>query len=110
MIKDTGFSSQKMAANSSIASDSISTRGRDTKEAATDPKFGEVFSQIQAKYGEKPEKPREIKKTLGKDDFLKIMITQMKNQDPRIPLKRNKWLPRLLNLRQWNNFIMSTKI
>src|SRR5690606_36514394 len=32
-------------------------------------------------------KPREIKKTLGKDDFLKIMITQMKNQDPTNPFK-----------------------
>ncbi len=36
---------------------------------------------------EKLEKPREIKKTLGKDDFLKIMITQMKNQDPTNPFK-----------------------
>lgn len=56
-------------------------------EAATAPKFGEVYKQIQEKYGEKPEKPREIKKTLGKDDFLKIMVTQMKNQDPTNPFK-----------------------
>ncbi len=59
----------------------------DAKEAATAPKFGDVYKQIQAKYGEKAEKPREIKKTLGKDDFLRIMITQMKNQDPTNPFK-----------------------
>ncbi|MEK6578728.1 MAG: flagellar hook assembly protein FlgD, partial [Bdellovibrionota bacterium] len=47
----------------------------------------EIYIQIQAKYGAKPPKPREIKKTLGKDDFLRIMITQMKNQDPTSPFK-----------------------
>jgi len=60
---------------------------KDQKIASTDPKFGEVWQQIQAKYGAKAEKPREIKKTLGKDDFLRIMITQMKNQDPTSPFK-----------------------
>ena len=60
---------------------------KDSSESARAPKFGDVYQEIQAKYGEKPEKPREIKKTLGKDDFLKIMITQMKNQDPTNPFK-----------------------
>ncbi len=60
---------------------------KDAKESATAPKFGDIYEQIQSKYGAKPEKPREIKKTLGKDDFLKIMITQMKNQDPTNPFK-----------------------
>lgn len=59
----------------------------DAKESAAAPKFGDVYKQIQAKYGAKADKPREIKKTLGKDDFLRIMITQMKNQDPTNPFK-----------------------
>lgn len=60
------------------------------QEASTAPKFNEVLQQIQAKYGARPEKPREIKKTLGKDDFLKIMITQMKHQDPTSPFKADQ--------------------
>lgn len=60
---------------------------RQAEGAATDPKFADVWKQIQSKYGAKPEKPREIKKTLGKDDFLKIMITQMRHQDPTQPFK-----------------------
>jgi flagellar basal-body rod modification protein FlgD len=56
-------------------------------EAASLPKFADVYKQFQAKYGEKAQKPREIKKNLGKDDFLNIMITQMKNQDPTNPFK-----------------------
>ncbi len=60
---------------------------KDAKESSTSAKFGEVLGNIQAKYGAKAEKPREIKKVLGKDDFLRIMITQMKNQDPTSPFK-----------------------
>ncbi len=54
---------------------------------STDPQFGTILKQMQARYGERAEKPREIKKTLDKDDFLKIMITQMKHQDPTNPFK-----------------------
>lgn len=63
------------------------SQGKDASESARAPQFGEVLRQMQAKYGEQAPKPRDIKKTLGKDDFLKIMITQMKNQDPTSPFK-----------------------
>jgi len=60
---------------------------KDAKSSSTEAKFGEIMRNIQSKYGAKAEKPREIKKVLGKDDFLKIMITQMRNQDPTNPFK-----------------------
>jgi flagellar basal-body rod modification protein FlgD len=60
---------------------------KDRKEAETATQFGDVLKRIQSQYGAKAEKPREIKKTLGKDDFLKIMITQMRHQDPTSPFK-----------------------
>jgi len=60
---------------------------RTEREPSTAPKFGEIYQELQAKFGAKAEKPREIKKTLGKDDFLKIMITQMRHQDPTSPFK-----------------------
>ena len=59
-----------------------------TQERA--PSFKEAWTDIQAKMGAKPEKPREIKKTLDKDDFLKIMITQMQHQDPTKPFEADK--------------------
>jgi flagellar hook assembly protein FlgD len=60
---------------------------KDVKESQTEAKFGDLWKNIQSQYGAKQEKPREIKKQLGKDDFLRIMITQMKNQDPTNPFK-----------------------
>jgi flagellar basal-body rod modification protein FlgD len=63
---------------------------KDLKTPETAAQFGEVMKSIQAKYGAKPDKAREIKKTLGKDDFLKIMITQMKNQDPTKPFNADE--------------------
>ncbi|MBC7384550.1 MAG: flagellar hook assembly protein FlgD [Cryobacterium sp.] len=68
-------------------SEGVLNQAKDSKDAQTDAHFGDLWKQIQTKYGAKPDKPREIKKTLGKDDFLKIMITQMKNQDPTSPFK-----------------------
>jgi flagellar basal-body rod modification protein FlgD len=61
------------------------TKEKDATGAASDAQFGDLWKQLQTRYGAKADKPREIKKNLGKDDFLKIMITQMKNQDPSKP-------------------------
>ncbi|MCM0605706.1 MAG: flagellar hook assembly protein FlgD [Xanthomonadaceae bacterium] len=54
------------------------------------PKFQKVWSDIQAKMGVKPQAPREIKKKLDKDDFMMIMINQMKYQDPTKPFDAEK--------------------
>ncbi len=63
---------------------------KDQKTASTAPAFGDVWKKMQAEYGVKAEKPREIKKTLGKDDFLRIMVTQMQHQDPTSPFKADQ--------------------
>lgn len=52
--------------------------------------YDDVWKNFQTKYGEKPKKAREFKKKLDKDDFLKIMITQMKHQDPSKPFDMDK--------------------
>ncbi|HAR41897.1 MAG TPA: hypothetical protein DCS07_04585 [Bdellovibrionales bacterium] len=80
-VNSADFASAGVAMNTGAA-----IRAAD-KETSTAPKFGEIYQELQAKYGAKSEKPREIKKTLGKDDFLKIMITQMRHQDPTSPFK-----------------------
>lgn len=41
-----------------------------------------AMNMLQARYGEKPKEARPIKKQLDKDDFMKIMIMEMKHQDP----------------------------
>lgn len=72
--------------NTSGGDGGMLSREKDATESAAQ-KNGEIYKQFQAKFGEKPAKAREIKKTLGKDDFLRIMLTQMKNQDPTNPFK-----------------------
>lgn len=59
------------------------------------PTMGDALSRIDQQYGKRPEKQREIKKSMDKDDFLKIMITQMKNQDPTNPLKPEQFASQL---------------
>ncbi len=49
-----------------------------------------AVSQMQAKYGEKPKEARPVKKQLDKDDFMRIMITEMKHQDPTKPMDAEK--------------------
>ncbi len=68
------------ATTSTLASKDLAQNGQTEK-------FSDVWKKIQAEYGAKQEKPREIKKSLGKDDFMKIMVTQMQHQDPTNPFK-----------------------
>ena len=46
---------------------------------------GEVLDRINRDYGKPEEKQREAVKKLGKDEFFKIMITQIQQQDPLKP-------------------------
>lgn len=88
MVSSTANIANSAAAQNAPAD--MTTSGnfeKDASEASTDPKFGEVMKRLQTQYGAKVEKPREAKKTLGKDDFLRIMITQMQHQDPTNPFK-----------------------
>jgi flagellar basal-body rod modification protein FlgD len=57
-----------------------------------------AVSQLQARYGEKPKEARQIKKSLDKDDFMRIMITEMKNQDPTKPMDADKMATQMAQL------------
>ena len=50
----------------------------------------ETWKRLQGMYGEKSRPQREVKKHLDQNDFMKIMITQMKNQDPTKPFEADK--------------------
>jgi len=47
-------------------------------------------NSIQARYGEKQKEARPVKKALDKDDFMRIMITEMKHQDPTKPMDADR--------------------
>ena len=49
-----------------------------------------AVNSFQAKYGEKPKEARVVKKALDKDDFMRIMITEMKHQDPTKPMDSDR--------------------
>lgn len=68
---------------------------KDIKKDTTEAEFGDVWKTMQSQYGAKAEKPRTIKKQMDKDDFLKIMVTQMKNQDPMSPMKADQFATQL---------------
>lgn len=50
-----------------------------------DAKRGEILERISREYGRPEEKQREAVKKLGKDEFFKIMVTQIQHQDPLKP-------------------------
>ena len=83
------------APNAQQGTGAVLNNQKDASESSTDAKFGDVWKNVQAKYGAKAEKPREIKKQLGKDDFLRIMVTQMKHQDPTSPFKAEQFAAEL---------------
>ena len=62
----------------------------DTRRVDLDQVQKDVWNQIQEKYGAKTKPQKEKKNGLDKDDFIKIMISQMKNQDPTKPFEADK--------------------
>lgn len=54
-----------------------------------DEKKGEILERIAKEYG-KPEEKREANKKLGKDEFFKIMVTQIQHQDPLKPYENEQ--------------------
>jgi flagellar basal-body rod modification protein FlgD len=66
----------------------------------------QVWNQVQARYGEKPKEARQVKKSLDKDDFMRIMLTEMKNQDPTKPMdaeRMSQQMAQLTTVEQLNN-------
>ncbi len=59
----------------------VSNRDQDARNA---------IATFQARYGEKPKEARALKKSLDKDDFMRIMITEMKHQDPTKPMDSDR--------------------
>jgi flagellar basal-body rod modification protein FlgD len=57
-----------------------------------------ALNSLQAKYGDKPKEPRPIKKQLDKDDFMRIMISEMKHQDPTKPMDADKMATQMAQL------------
>lgn len=72
--------------------------GPDGSNDAAKKSFQEVWGNIQKSMGETPKKPREAKKQLDKDDFMKIMVYQMRYQDPTKPVDAEKMATQLAQI------------
>ena len=61
-----------------------------------DKKVGDILNQVANPGGKDPTKQvRKNHNTLDKDDFLKLMLTQMKNQDPMNPMQSHEMAAQL---------------
>jgi flagellar basal-body rod modification protein FlgD len=60
---------------------------------ATSPIVGNVSDIINS--GKNAKSKEKDKQTLGKDDFLKILITQLQNQDPTQPLQDKEFIAQM---------------
>jgi flagellar basal-body rod modification protein FlgD len=109
---NTNAISNAVSQGASLNPGSSGTSAAKDDKPSTDPQFGDVLNKIQSQYGAKTDKPREIKKTLGKDDFLKIMITQMQHQDPTNPFKAEQMaqeMAQFTSVEQMQNMNQSLK-
>src|SRR5450631_4352368 len=67
-----------------------------TASSGDDKNIGEKLNQIANPGGKDPTKQsRKAHNTLDKDDFMKLMLTQMKNQDPMSPLQSHEMAAQL---------------
>lgn len=67
----------------------INTLNPGTKQGHGDVE-GKVLERISREYGKAPEKQREATKKLGKDEFFKLMVTQIQHQDPLKPYQNEQ--------------------
>lgn len=67
-------------------------------DAARDQAVHNAMNTFQARYGEKPKAERAVKKQLDKDDFMRIMLTEMKHQDPTKPMDSDKMATQMAQL------------
>ncbi|MEW6057837.1 MAG: flagellar hook assembly protein FlgD, partial [Bdellovibrionota bacterium] len=61
-----------------------------SKKPGHDAQHSEVLERIHREYGAPEEKQREAVKKLGKDEFFKIMVTQIQHQDPLKPYQNEQ--------------------
>src|SRR5438876_921308 len=82
------FSDEKLNYTSAKALDPSKGEGKEN--------VGDYLNQIANPGGKDPNKTvRRAHNTLDKDDFLKLMLTQMKNQDPMNPLQSHEMAAQL---------------
>lgn len=84
MAMDVSRAQNAMSLPQVSANDSVPSSGERDQVARN------ATAQMQARYGEKPKEARAVKKALDKDDFMRIMITEMTHQDPTKPMDADK--------------------